>query len=222
MQWDLVTRERVKQLVQSDDVWGTTLLVLSLDMLGPECLQWLPQSLNLELMDRLGYQIPSNNLDKLLAAREILVADDFYRRLPFFLTYANALAGDGMPLGQIVPATAAECAWAVLEATLLSPPESESEGFSEEILAYIGQVLREEGFVRPPGILRTAIMVEPHFDYGNLSPEDSEMFAAAFQDAEQRVQELDEQLKEDLQSLIDQLRSLPLANGSTKLLPQLA
>lgn len=219
--WNFATRERVQKLLQSEDVCGTTLLVLALDMLGPECLYWTPPALKMEMEERLGYSLPDNNLDKLLAARAIVTADDFYQRLPFFLAYANALAGDGLPGNWVVPATAAECAWAVLESALLFPPEKEEENFSEEIRAYIGRTLQEEGYLNPPSILKIATKIESNVNYDAMLPEDSTMFGVAYQDAQKRTADLEATLKENLQNLLAQIRSLPLKHGKVDALPVL-
>jgi len=201
-----------------DATFVTTALLVFTDMYiedwsQPDALSWTPETIVAELQDDLGIKISSRMLDRIMTGIALLTTDDFYKRISFFITYCNILSGsDAMP-GEFDPADAAECAWGITEAYLLEPPEEDSP-FSEEICAYIGEVLKQEGILTPPDVLRIAGL--PPANFGSMATDDPEQFAATYQRQQEASQDIVDALQEQLQALLGQLSSLKLEHGSTK------
>lgn len=216
----------VKQLLETDEAFATTLMAIVLDQYGVEALQWTPQTIVAELRDDFGATLSEENVAKLGAAMTLLTSDDFYKRLPRFVTLCNALAG-GASSDDFEKADAAECAWALVEGTLIDPPppeEEDPEPFVPEIRRYLGAVLDEEGIVNPPDMLRLAIRDTPSGepDYSGFDLENPSMFAAEYGVAADRAAEIAEMVQTNLRSLFSQLAQLPLKNGNGRqLLEQL-
>ena len=101
------------------------MLVLAVDTYGTECTKWTPQTIKAEIEDDFHLKLPQPNLERLLAAIQLLTTDDFYIALPDFITLCNVLSGGTFDPRHWDPADAVEIAWGVTEALLISPPESD-------------------------------------------------------------------------------------------------
>ncbi len=210
------TTRVVRRLLGSPDTYATTLLVWALDTFGPEVLEWHPTTVKMEIEAAAGVKVPKANLDKLLAAIVVVTTDLFFKDAARFVQLANVLAGDDFEPDEFEPADAAECAWAVSEALLLVPPdEDDPEPFSDEVRRYIGHVLKEEGFVRPPDVLRVAIAGDASARVAADWGDDRELLAAIMAEDARKGAEITQVVKAGLAELVDQLQSLPLREGST-------
>lgn len=209
------SRTSFKAVLADPEAYATVLLVILLDKYGTEALTWSPETIQLELHDDFNVILPTVNRDKLLMAINLVVTDDFYQRLPRFIQACNVLSGSEFRPEVFDPADAAECAWGMTEAMLISPPDGD-EPFNDDIRYYIGAVLDQEAIRTPPDLLNIGIrntntgMV----DWSDMS-DDPTMFSAEFQQQNDKSQEIQAMLKENLQELMEQLGKLPLENGST-------
>ena len=211
--WSL---EDVRRVFKSDDVFATTLLTFCIDVFTMECLDWTPGTLQHELELDYGIKLPQDNLDKLLAAMQILETDDFYQRLPMFCPLVEALCGNGLHFETVALPDAMECAWAIAEALNLSPPEDgQTDVFVPEICAYIARVCQDEGLVNPPEILRIAGKTD-QMDYAGMLATGPVQALAVMGDKKQVADEIEETVREAMTQLHSQLRSLPLTNGKVE------
>ena len=210
------TTKAVRRLLEAADTYATTLLVLALDTFGPECLGWHPTTLKMEVEAAFAVRLPKGNLDKLLAAVVILTTDLFFKDAARFVQLANVLAGDDFEPDEFEPADAAECAWAVTEALLLVPPDADDpEPFSDEVRLYVGHALKEEGFVRPPDVLRIALGGDASARVAADWGDDPELAAAIAAEDARKAAEVEHVVRTGLEELVAQLESLPLREGST-------
>lgn len=208
--------QRLRRILEDPDAFGTTLLTLVFDRYGPEALSWTPATIRMELREDFGAEIPPWNLDRLMVAANIATGNDFFRRVTRFIPFCNVLSGSPLIPGVFDPADASECAWGITEAMLIHPPEEE-EPFSEEIRAYIGKVLDEEGIYTPPDVLKIAIRDTPSGlpDFSALG-NDATLFGAAFTIQEAKTKAIEEMLRRNLSELLGQISSLPLLRGRTE------
>lgn len=220
----------VISLLQDPDTFATVLLTLVLDTWGEECLHdpedpergpWHPTTFRTMIEEHFGVRLPKANLDKLLTAITLITTDLFFKNVDRFIIMANILAGDEFDPTQFEIADSVECAWAITEALLLDPPDdADPEPFSDDVRHYIGFVLREEGYITPPDVLKIAIDgdFKDHVRY-NFS-DDPEMFSGIYAVQQGKTEEVETVLRENLIALQQQLNMLPLDNGSTAELEQ--
>lgn len=211
----------VRKILMDPDTFATTLLVWAIDCFGMECLEWHPGTIKMELEQRYNCQIPKVNLDKLMAAVMILTTDLFFKDEARFIELANILSGDDFQPDEFDPADSVECAWAVTEALLLCPPDDDDpEPFSDNVRRYIGFVLKEEGYITPPDVLKIAIGGDFSEQVRYTFSDDPEMFSAVYQGNTDKTAEVEAIIKDSLRELVMQLQALPLTSGNTAELVQ--
>lgn len=100
---------------------------------------------------------------------------------------------------------------------MLSPPEDdEQEPFTQEIVDYISEMLKSEGILTPPDILKVGlrkdykeVIEKVRYDFSD----DPEMFQAIFETEQSKTQDINDMIKARLAAMVQQLEKLPLANG---------
>lgn len=197
--------------------FATTLLTLFIDTYGTEAFDWDPKTIESEIESDYGIKLPRSIFDRLMAAISIVATDGFFQSLPDFINLCNVLSGDSFDPTVFDPADAGECAWAMTEALMLSPPDdNEEEPFNQEIVDYISEVLKSEGILTPPDILKVGlrkdykeIVEKVRYDFSD----DPEMFQAIFETEKGKTEDINDLVKARLAALVQQLEKLPLANG---------
>lgn len=206
----------MKSLWTSPQTFASILLTVFLDRFEMEGLGWDPNTITLEIEEEFDVELPQCVLDKLMAAISILTSDTFYRSLPDFITFCNVLSGDTYRPDMFDPADSAEVAWGITEGLLISPPEEEQEGpFSDEIRAYIGAVLDQEGIINAPDVLQIALRKANVSDAANQFSDDPEMFNAVYDVEAGKSAEINSIITEKVKMLLGQLRAIQLKNGNT-------
>ena len=208
----------LQEMWKSPQTFGIVLLTVFLDKFGLEALQWDPATIVLEVEEEFDIDLPQIAIDKLMVAINILTTDTFYRNLPDFIVYCNVLSGDTYRPDMFDPADSLEIAWGLTEGLLIAPPDdADGEGpFSDEIRAYIGSVLDQEGIINAPDVLRIALRVANVSDAANQFSDDPEMFNAIYDVEAGKSAEINNAIKQKAQMLIEQLGVLRLDNGTTE------
>jgi hypothetical protein len=214
-----------RALLEDRDTFATVLFILALDTFGPECLHdpddpdrgpWHATTFNSMIEQHFGVKLPKCNLDKIMAACTIVTTDLFFKNVDRFIVLANVLAGDEFDPSTFEPADSVECAWAITEALLLDPPDADDpEPFGDDVRRYIGFVLRDEGYITPPDVLKIAIgndlASKVRYDFAD----DPEMFSGIYATQQEKTQEVESTLRACLLDLREQLTALHLRDGTT-------
>lgn len=196
------------------DSYTSVLVLMLIDEYGTEALEWHPSTLKMQIEEDVNVAIPKENFDKLMAGITLLTTNYFYADVSRFIQLCNILAGDEFDPGVFDPADAAEIAWAITEVLLLDPPEEENP-FSPEIIAYVQEVLKEEGFVTAPDVLKIGIDTNLSAAVSTEFADDPEMFQAIHENQLSKSKEIEEMLAANIEMLKIQLNHVPLKNGST-------
>lgn len=186
--------------------FATTLLAALIRLNGAEVLEWDPLTIELEVKEDLGVEMPRKVYDKLLALISALSTDSTYKDVALFDETVNALAGKGVGVERDVPPVD-EVAWAVTELRLNDPePVSRSpeQPFAREIQRYARVVLDDEGMKIAPKALDFAAN-RPVKQEGADNPD---FYAAAWGSAQARADEVDQWIEGMVIQLIHQLMSI--------------
>jgi len=192
--------------------FASTLVVLAQDIYGTDIYDWSPATILAEIEDDYDLVVSSGIADRLLSGLRLVAQDDFYELLPIFVDTCEILSGGDAPKNLALP-DATDCSWGITEALLLSPPEND-DPFSDDIRRYLAAVLREEGIIKPPDVLRLA-MTDPS-ELIRISSEyndDPEFFQLILSVEFEKTNTITANLRDKVRLLIQQLESLPLVNG---------
>jgi len=207
-------RHRLHDLLTDEETYATTLLVLFIDRFGTEGLTWHPSTIDREMRTEFGVELPKALFDKLMAAITLVTTNYFYKDTGKFIEICNILSGDDFDPAMFDPADTAECAWGLTEAMLISPPE-EDEPFDPQIIGYVNEVLKAEGYIQPPDILKLGLDAGLQSRVNADFADDPEIFQAIYETQRSKADEVTNVVRENLNDLIAQVRSLPLKEGDT-------
>lgn len=200
----------------SPDSFATTLIVVFLDHFGTEGLSWDPNTVQMEVEQEFGVELPAWSFDRLMTAISLVTTDAFYTSCPDFVRACVVFSGHTPAPGQLILPDCGDLAWGMTEGMLVDPPEGDSP-FHPEIVGYIGHALDEEGIITPPDVLRIGTRsrdLAEHVRY-NFA-DDPGMFAAIQGEEASKTKAVNDLVRARLRELLGQLRALPLNTGSTQ------
>lgn len=203
-----------------NNLYATPLLLLFLDTFGgdsedgegdgTEICNWDPETIQLSLRD-IGVTLNKAAFSRLLVACDILTSDRFRQDAGMFIEYCNVLSGDILGSGMFDPADLDEIAWALTEASFISP-EDEDYVYSPDIVGYVDKVIDDNGLMAIPPVLQISPDLVNRQAPGDFS-DDPELFSAIFSTEEAKLQDLTDLLKDRTRTMLQQVKSLPLRHG---------
>ena len=206
------THNLARSILVDTDTHALPLLTLFLDRYTTDGLYWDPQTIEMEIEDDFQIQLPPVNFDKLMAAITVLTTDDFFWSLPDFIHLCNIFSNDTHSPETFDPADSSEIAWGIVEAMLIAAPEDENP-FKPEIIGYISETMRNEGIINPPDVLKVA-QQDPGYRQPENFSDDPVMFEMIYKFAQQKTEDVEAYVKNNLRGLVDQMSKLPLVNGN--------
>jgi len=196
------------------DLFTTSLMAMLLDTYGPEALKWTPETIEIEIEQDNGIELSQDNFERLMVGIALLTTNNFFVSLPDFAHFCVVLSGHHVPPGQLLLPDADDCAWGITEGLLLSPADENDENlFSQEITAFLGAILDEEGIMTPPDVLRIAtreLAGRQRYDFSD----DPEMFNAVYDMEKRKTEAINFLIKGRMRGMLSQLLRLPLRTVS--------
>lgn len=185
-------------------------MLICLGRFGPECLQWDPSTLALEVEEEFDVDLSQIALDKLMCAIELLTADSFYTSTPTFIRFCNILNDEQNDYNTFDPADLEDICAGLYTAFILrgTPDDETATQFSEEIKAYIKNAAESEGFVKIPKLLLAALDGEYSPEGLNDFSDDPEMFGMAYDVAAGKADELQSFIAQLPKQVINELMTL--------------
>lgn len=196
----------VPLLSGEEDAFATSIVGILLRAFGVQVFGWDGVTIELEVKDEFGVQMPRRVFDRAMALITAMSTDKAYTDVPFFDEMISALSGRGVMLEQDPPSVE-DAAWAVTELRLNDPEpvgRDPDQPFSADIRRYLRVVLDDEGFTLPPGALSAAPPRIPGKDQNTL-PED---YHAAWASHQEMADAIDREMVARLHALFAQLESL--------------
>jgi hypothetical protein len=205
-----------KDLFKSEGAFAASLLVAAIDVLTVEMFGWSPETIEVELSEYAGADIPQRCMDKLMAAMYIANSNEFWTSLPTFVDLVNVLNDDLAPAGTWDIATTKECAWAISEALLIAEPEHFDPNdrktlLNKDIRGYIQQMMKREGYDFVPAAL-SGYIEAPDVDDARFFSEDPMMYETFSQISDEKTKSIDHYVRERLLRLNKQIDTLTLIN----------
>lgn len=181
--------------------FATTLLAILFKTYGVQVLEWDGLTIEMEVKEDFGVDMPSRVYDKLMALITALSNDAIYKDVTFFDEFVSAINGRGFGTEDDVPAVD-DVAWAVAELTINDPrPFGREPYWYRNIRIYTRVVLDDEGMDIPPQVLGFAEARTPKSSV-NEEPAD---YAATWGEKQAKADEIDAWVSERMVALVQQL-----------------
>ena len=200
-------------IFQDPETLTSTVIIFLVDRYTTEVLTWDLETIALEVKDDFRTDINPVVLDKIAVGQLLLTTNMFHTSLPDFINFCNVMNNESGIKESWSPADSYEITWAVAEEKLLV---NEDEDFSAEIKLYIMTILRDEGTLSPPdslSFISTDDLAGPQI---SKVSEDPVLYQASYEEAVSMSDSLQQYLDVQLVKLDEQLKQLPLKNGSIK------
>ena len=211
----------LRSFLGSDESYATVLLLLLGDAYGKEAFKWSPTTISMQLEEDFSVTLPESNLDKIMAAINVITTNYFYQDLNKFITICNVFSGDSAEHKEPDLADTSEIIWGMSESFLLWPPQEDDASydtqFSAEIVEYIRRTLIAEGIIKAPDVLNVSGLDETSFIRDTWS-DDPEMYQAIYELHQQKMDDMKMLLRNNFRNLHEQLRILPLEEGKKETL----
>lgn len=203
------------KMLHNRSALATTLLVIAIDRLGVECMEWIPEVLEDELQNLSPESVPRRNLDKIHGLILAKTTDRFYNEPKIFIVVCNALSADaGNIFPTFDPPDVKEMAWAVTEMRLHDPVEDLEEAgeFSKTVIQTM-QMVKDREMALNPSFLR--FLEERPLD-GTVATASPGLWEATWSTQLTEAEEVNRFVGHRFAMLISQLRRLQLKNGSVE------
>lgn len=199
-----VDADKLKRIVEAPATMATVLYAIALKLFGVEIHEWEPEMFDLEFRDEIQANVPEVNQDKLNALLAAIVTNRFYRDFLPFTHTCELLNGDEADVETLTPdLLPAEIAWGVIEVRL---NDNDEPAFDPEVANYVGVILDQNGFLRPPEPLQFASMPERYL--GSTPGEDVDQMQVA---ETEHAALIGSYILDQATTLVEQLQQLPWA-----------
>lgn len=213
----ITSKRTYEQLWKSQDTVGTSLLIMVLDSYGQEIFDMDPEAFRKELEEGFGVSdIPAISTDKVWALWNSISTDLVHTDVSTFMNTANILSGTPMSYDVFDIADPYECAWAIAELTLLD--STTAERLSSQVKRYLGEICKELGLYRLPGVLAKVADLGPNDYAANVESHAADQIELQMMVKNQIAYQTDVQAYVDrrMNKMMLELNTLPLVSRDQK------
>lgn len=149
----------IKDALENPDTSATLLHAIVRRRYGEDWYLWDPVTVELELRDDYGAEIPAENMDKLCAIQVLITSDAFFRNHEAFMAICSTFS-EGNPLFNVMDdVSVEELAWGVTEAAI----NRELLTFSPRIKRSTRELLAQDGYAAAdyPDALKELLEYDP-------------------------------------------------------------
>ena len=205
-------KRQLQQILTSTGTFATVLLVILLDNYGTDALGWDTDTIDREIHDDFNVIMPKLNRDKLQAAIGLVTTDLFYADWVAFNQVSETLNNDPVDFEILDPVTPEMMAWAITEAAFLEDPQDKPV-FDEEVRAYMGAILYDNGVRQPRGVLNIALLPDMNTEW----EADPALFTGAQAQGDSDAKAIQDYVLQHGVMLMQQLNDLPMQHRDKKL-----
>lgn len=189
---------------------ATTLMAVAVRNYGTDFLEWDPITIQIELEEDFGVELPSEVFDKVMAAVAVLTTDRVYYSVPLFDEVINSFVGLGFSTDEDTP-TVEELCLTVAEIYLLDPEpsvaEREHQRWSHDIRRYCRVILDDEGFSYAPRVLDFVPDRQVSVPTGADEPDGSRL-GSIIAEQEARRDEIDAWVDQQVEKIVAELQAV--------------
>lgn len=190
------------KLLTNEDCHATIIYSTAFALFGGDVIDYEIETVIEGLESTFNIKLPQQNKDELGATIVLNANNQFYLYLETFINVCEAFNGRTIVFDTLRLPTLEDIAWGVSEAFMMQPPDAEEGNkFSREIQIFVGQLIADNGLLRPPPVLEFAEI--PPINLENIEDWAKK---ALLDRSEQRYKQIEMYLKENLLELDRQLK----------------
>jgi len=198
---------RIRRDILHGECYGTTAILIAVDELGMECLDWTPETI-IKHLDKKYDDLPQTTYNRLFAAQTVIKTNFYYRLLDHFHIINNCLFHGTMDDAITDPL---EFGWGVVETQILMPhpiPADPRDLFSNDILQYLDFLWSYSGLLKSPDCYAIAGLTFNRIDTAlNEFIGDRDLYEGLWNAAAQKAAIIDNVVREKLRELMYELRA---------------
>ena len=137
----------ISDLWVAEDAPASVLVGTCIEKYGMDVFEWDGETFKLEIFQDFKVSPPQNTIDKIQALITAIATDKFYLDYSVFESVGLALSDDDPAVGTLQQLNPEQATWAVIE--VLNNDDNPRE-WSEDVKAYVREVLRDYGFIKSP------------------------------------------------------------------------
>jgi len=143
------------QVYKDQEAPAAALMVCLIRRYGVEALEWEPEVARMQIKDDYGIELSPLNSDKLQAAIQVLIDDNFETDWLTFQNICHAFSNVADSFEDFDPLEPEEIIVGLAQAMLI---RNDGPKFHDQIRAYVGQVFYNHGYSKAPELFPSAIM----------------------------------------------------------------
>jgi len=203
--------EKLRQKLEDEETFATTLLVILIDEYGTDMFEWDPDTLVEAAKGTFKAEIPQVNRDKIWGLITVLSTNMFHSDAMVFNAVCQAFNNEESDFEIFNPISLEGAAWGVTEVILNDPESPINDRFSEEVRRYIGVLVDSRGLSQVPVVLSMALPSKSLSEGAAAYANDPEMYAAINGTQQANTDSISEYTKERVRALFSELKGLPLS-----------
>ena len=203
--------EELRKILENEETFATSLLVIMIDEFGTEMFEWDPDTLAIAAMDSFKADLPQVNRDKIWGLITVLSTNMFHSDPMIFNAVCQAFNNEEADFEIFNPISLEGVAWGVTEAILNDPEAPLDDSFSEEVRRYIGIIVDSRGLSQVPVVLSMALPSESLSEGAMAYADDPDMYAAINKTQQENTDSVLSYTKKRVGALFSELKGLPLS-----------
>jgi hypothetical protein len=210
-----------QEIVENQNVFASSLLLLYFDEVGSKGFYWHPVVIREQIEEIAGTKISEHNFQKLLTAIYTYITTDFFNKVSFFNVACQVFNNKVVsPSDFVTIADIYDMAWGVEEARIIiysneKETEQVSSLFSEQVASFIELNLLENSMLVIPKPLKYKDSVLVNEDLIHVSVP-IEFQQDVLKEAFSFAKEVEDYVTKRKEALVNEFLRLPLNNGTVE------
>lgn len=188
----------------------TTYALAAYRAFGPQALEWDPLILRDAFQDKYKVQLTQTGFDKLMAGVSLIGTNLFNTSVQTFLAITSLYADKPIKQSQLAYVTLKDCCWAVFAwRDLLGITDQDQQKFDSDIIAYIQQLMKQDGISKLPEFMMFASLDDNDMTrIQQALVDDVDAFQAYNIRQQNQVQQIKAYIKQKQSDLVKELAEL--------------
>ena len=205
------------EVYKRPDLFVSSMLLMLVEDFGAPCLQWEPETIQMELKAVMGCDPSALVLDKANAALTLAGSNQYHKSVEAFMALNRVMSLRPIAGADLASPDVDEIAWGVSEAKLIEGQEEfDTDGFTHDIRLYVGLALGQEGIDQAPPMLKFAEFDPQTQANAEMLAIDDPLTSDSYNNSQSALSKsIELATAQKLMLLLKQFKELPIASEET-------